>query len=167
MAAAQAYRPTVSQYDGNGATRLRNTRTNSQHQQQQQQSTTITTTQGGSCTQQQSQQYASSIGGSSNSGNGSTIAISTITNAPSLSRVRRTSFFHSTFFSRGTKKDMRRFITLTHMKKKTQTREKRTLQICPINNRFNKRIQFSDKAWKRDDLGYSFKLPDIGLTWLQ
>lgn len=103
MAAAQAYRPTVSQYDGNGATRLRNTRTNSQQQQQQQQqpqqqqphqhpqqSTAFTTTQGGSYAQPQSQQYSSGIGCSSNSGNGSTIAISTITNAPNLSRVRRT-----------------------------------------------------------------------------
>ena len=89
MAAAQAYRPNVSQYEGSSATRLRNTRTNSQHQQQQQ-STASTTTQGGSCSQPpQSQQYASNIGGSSNSGNGSTIPISTITSAPGLSRVRR------------------------------------------------------------------------------
>lgn len=99
MAAAQAYRPTVSQYDGTSATRLRTTRTNSQHQlhqqqqQQQQQSTANTTTQGGQCSQPQSQQYPSSIGCSSNSGNGSTIAISTITSAPSLSRVRRIVFF--------------------------------------------------------------------------
>lgn len=110
MAAAQAYRPTVSQYDGTGATRLRTTRTNSQqqlqHQYQHQQQQSTTTQGGGSCTQpppppQSHQQYSSSIGCSSNSGNGSTIAISTITNAPSLSRVRRTCtyvhFIHTNF----------------------------------------------------------------------
>lgn len=87
MAAAQAYRPNVSQYEGTGATRLRTTRTNGQNQQQQ--STVITTTQGGSCSQPHLQpHYTSGMGCSSNSGNGSTIPISTITSAPSLSRVR-------------------------------------------------------------------------------
>lgn len=160
MAAAQAYRPTVSQYDGNGATRLRNTRTNSQQQQQQQQqpqqqqphphphpqqSTAFTTTQGGSYAQPQSQQYSSGIGCSSNSGNGSTIAISTITNAPNLSRVRRTyivplSLYSIHFFSFGRKEVRYEAIYCTHKltHKKSVKPGKNVLQICPINNRFKK-----------------------------
>lgn len=136
MAAAQAYRPTVSQYDGNGATRLRNTRTNnSQHQQQQ--STVNTTTPGGPC----SQQYASNIGGgggcSSNSGNGSTIAISTITNAPSLSRVRwfdALSFFLPIFCCQNVFVCTRRCSYEQIVILYPQKDQKNRLQTCPIND---------------------------------
>lgn len=83
MAGTQAQRPTISQHEGISATRLRTNRTNAQHSQ-----TTVitTTTQSGSNSQLQ---CANTIGCSSNSGNGSTIAISTITTAPMHSRVSR------------------------------------------------------------------------------
>lgn len=85
MAGTQAQRPTISPHEGTSATRFRTNRTTAQHSQ----STVITTTQSGSNSQLQlqSQQYANTIGCSSNSGNGSTIAISTITTAPHHSRV--------------------------------------------------------------------------------
>lgn len=84
MAATQAYRPTVSQYEGTGATRLRINRPITQPSQM----TVITTTQSGSNSPPQSQQYPNMMSCSSNSGNGSTVGISTITSAPNLSRVR-------------------------------------------------------------------------------
>lgn len=83
MAGTQAQRPTISPHEGTSATRFRTNRTTAQHSQ----TTVITTTQSGPNSQLQSQQYANTIGCSSNSGNGSTIAISTITTAPHPSRV--------------------------------------------------------------------------------
>lgn len=83
MAGTQAQRPTISQHEGTSATRLRTNRTNAQHSQ----TTVITTTQSGP--NPQSHQYANQIGCSSSSGNGSTIAISTITTAPNQSRVSK------------------------------------------------------------------------------
>lgn len=86
MAATQAYRPTVSQYEHNsGATRLRTNRTYAQ----QSQTTFITTTSSGPISQLQSPQYVNAIGCSSNDGNGSTIGISTITSAQSSNRVSK------------------------------------------------------------------------------
>lgn len=95
MAGTQAQRPTISQHEGTSATRLRTNRTNAQQQQHSQTTVITTTTQSGSNSQLQTQQHVNTIGCSSSSGNGSTIAISTITTAPIPSRVSK---IHSALF---------------------------------------------------------------------
>lgn len=93
MAGTQAQRPS-HQHEGTSATRLRTNRTNAQHSQ----TTVITTTQSGP--NPQSHQYANQIGCSSSSGNGSTIAISTITTASNPSRVSKKKFAFAIFQNR-------------------------------------------------------------------